>query len=243
MRCLLSIAMFVSGVASMQAQSVIVDRQVVGSTGAFYSGGQHEVSSTAGEAVIATGQSANEAWTQGFQQPLTKNILVFEVLTEPESCVGARDGSAHIPSISGCEPPYNILWSNGATGMSVTGFETGEHSVSVSTGACQTTLTFFIGLEDETPCDLQFYSGITPNGDGQNDYWHIENIHLPRFANNEVRIFNRWGEEVWKGKNYDNQQVRWEGQGKRQAELPDGTYFYVAEINGTSYKGYIELTR
>jgi gliding motility-associated-like protein len=224
------------------AQSVVVDRQVVGSTGALYEGSAY-IDASVGESVIITGGNSNIIVTQGFEQPLFKNLLIVSLDVVPESCRGAADGGAVILEIAGCNPPYNVLWSNGGNGMAAGGFETGEHSVSVVTDACQTEITFFIDLESDEECRLHFYSGITPNDDGNNDYWHIENITHPRFANNEVHIFNRWGSEVWSGKNYDNQSVRWEGEGRKQGKLPDGTYYYIAEINGMTYKGFIELTR
>lgn len=45
------------------------ERQVIGSSGGFASTPGMEVSSTVGEAVVATGVSSNLILTQGFQQP------------------------------------------------------------------------------------------------------------------------------------------------------------------------------
>lgn len=242
MRIFVAISLFWMAVTTLCAQSVVVDRQVIGSTGALYNGSA-SVDASVGESVIVTGSSENVVVTQGFEQPQFKNLLTVSVVTTPESCRGAADGGAVILDIEGCNAPYNILWSNGATTMASGGFETGEYSISVVTDACQTEVVFFIDLEEDEECRLHFYSGITPNDDGDNDYWHIDNITHPRFANNEVHIFNRWGSEVWSARNYDNENVRWEGEGRSAGKLPDGTYYYIAEVNGTIYKGYIELTR
>ncbi len=224
-----------------RGQSVQVDRQVIGSSGANYSGSFY-IDSSVGESAIETGGTGNITVTQGFEQPMTRNLIVAAIQTTAESCRGAEDGSAQL-EISGCAAPYNILWSNGSAEMSVDGLESGSYTVSIVTEHCQTEMSFVIELASEENCGLIFYSGITPNNDGDNDYWHIENIEFPEFAGNEVHIFNRWGDEIWSGTNYDNNDVRWEGQGKSDGNLPDGTYFYVAEVNGTVYKGYIELTR
>ena len=69
----------------------------------------------------------------------------------------------------------------------------------------------------------------------------IDNIEL--FPENTVQIFNRWGQEVWFGEGYDNDEVIWSGLDKNGVEMADATYFYVAVIGGQTYKGFIELTR
>lgn len=243
MRFALAIALFFVGAQLVMAQSIIVDRQVVGSAGALSNTGSAVIDAQIGETVIATGESTSFSATQGFEQPRFRNIISAVIETAPESCLGANDGAAFITSISGCEGPYNILWDNGNAGMNANGYASGAHIVTIVTDNCQTQIPFFVERLSDAPCQLIFYSGITPNDDGDNDYWHIENIELPQFARNTVRIFNRWGEEVWSANGYDNNQVRWEGQGRTDGDLPDGTYYYVVEINSTTYKGYIELTR
>jgi len=240
----LTISFLLLGCAQfVAAQSVFMERQVIGSTGAVYNQGGNSISSTIGESVVNTAQSPATILTQGFQQPAPKNLLVFSINTMPESCIGARNGLATVEQISGCEPPYQVLWSNGNIGLNSSQWSTGNHSVTVSSANCQTTQQFFIGLEEEVDCELVIYSGITPNGDGQNDYWHIDNIHLTRYQQNKVSIFNRWGDVVWSGENYNNLDIRWSGEGRKERELPDGTYFYVIEFQDNTFKGYVELTR
>lgn len=243
MKTFVAISVFMLCYASGYSQSVTVGRQVIGSTGSLSVQGDVSVNSSVGECVIATGTGTGITATQGFEQPMSKTLIVAEILTFPESCRGANNGAASIDSISGCEEPYNIIWDSGSSGYSVSGLSSGSHLVSIVTEFCQVEIPFFIGLESDADCSLVFYSGITPNEDGDNDYWHIENIELPQFSNNTVRVFNRWGDEVWTAKGYDNVDVRWQGQGRSDGNLPDGTYFYVVEVNDTTYKGYIELTR
>lgn len=64
---------------------------------------------------------------------------------------------------------------------------------------------------------------FTPNGDGYNDFFDIKNIE--QFPDNEVAVYNRWGNEVYKTKSYSRSN-RFAGTG-----LPDGTYFYIVKIN------------
>lgn len=83
------------------------------------------------------------------------------------------------------------------------------------------------------PGDIVIYNGVTPNGDGLNDYFLIDNIHL--YPRNTVRIFNRWGREVFYTENYDSSGNVFRGvaQGKgvinKDEQLPTGTYYYVLE--------------
>jgi gliding motility-associated-like protein len=93
------------------------------------------------------------------------------------------------------------------------------------------------------PCPLIFYSLITPNSDGDNDAWIIENIDESDFSENKVVILNRWGNEVWKAENYNNDNVVWTGISDKGQALPDGTYFYSVDTRSLSFRGYVELHR
>jgi gliding motility-associated-like protein len=93
------------------------------------------------------------------------------------------------------------------------------------------------------PCELVFHNFCSPNGDGDNDFWLIDHIDVAAYATNEVYILNRWGAEVFHGKNYDNSGTRWSGQDNSGQQLPDGTYFYTVRIGETVHNGYIELLR
>jgi len=78
--------------------------------------------------------------------------------------------------------------------------------------------------------------GISPNGDGMNDGFNIE-IFNPI----EVKIFNRYGMEVYHhGEGYTDQ---WKGQDKNNRELPSGTYFYHFKTLFDTYVGYVHLIK
>jgi gliding motility-associated-like protein len=76
---------------------------------------------------------------------------------------------------------------------------------------------------------LAFYQGFSPNGDDINDKFVIKNID--KFPGNELRVFNRWGNEVFYDKNYRN---GWDGTWLDKP-LPDGVYFYIFD-NGKGEK-------
>ncbi len=70
-------------------------------------------------------------------------------------------------------------------------------------------------------------SGLTPNGDGLNDTWVLSNIE--KFPNNVVEVFNRWGEQLYIKKGYNNIDG-WNGKYNGQ-DLPVGTYYFVIKLN------------
>jgi gliding motility-associated-like protein len=79
---------------------------------------------------------------------------------------------------------------------------------------------------------------FTPNGDGFNDYWEIPD--LASYGNCDVRIFNRWGKEVYANKNYDN---RWDGT-SNGSPLPDGAYYFVIITqNAGTITGTVNIVR
>lgn len=85
---------------------------------------------------------------------------------------------------------------------------------------------------------IVIYNAISPNGDGYNDFFRIENIE--QFPDNEVKIFNRWGNLVFQARSYDN---TWDGryEGKK---LPDGTYFYRILLgDGRQFSGFLQIHR
>jgi gliding motility-associated-like protein len=95
---------------------------------------------------------------------------------------------------------------------------------------------------------LSLYPTISPNDDNINDEWVIENID--RYPNNQVTIYDRWGNKIYHDKGYNNTNKVWKGHtnvssviGSR--ELPEGTYFYLVELGDGSKvrSGYIVLKR
>jgi gliding motility-associated-like protein len=77
------------------------------------------------------------------------------------------------------------------------------------------------------------YNGVTPNGDGMNDYFFIDGI--TKYPKNKVLIFNRWGVKVFETTNYGSSGNVFDGRSdgrvtiKEKDGLPTGTYFYVME--------------
>jgi len=232
--------------AMLQAQ-VQKEREVVSSAGGEAQNSSIDVSFTVGETVVPTAQGNAIILTQGFEQLIdSASLISFDIDIQDALCSGKRDGRAFVSNINGCQPPYNVIWSAGTNPsdtFSTLGLLAGDYSVQIisSDGCSSQPVNFTIGLIDSSPCLLKFYSGITPNNDGINDSWIIENVDV--FPDNEVNIYNRLGNLVWEGKNYDNNNTLWDGENLSGNDLPADTYFYVFESNEGVEKGWIELTR
>jgi len=110
-------------------------------------------------------------------------------------------------------------------------------------------------LPDVLPTTFEIFNGITPNGDGLNEYFQI--VGIENYPNNNVKIFNRWGVLVFETNGYggsDGTQNVFRGISdgrvtvQKNEELPTGTYFYIltfpADNPGKdSYNGYLYINR
>ena len=104
------------------------------------------------------------------------------------------------------------------------------------------------------PGDVVIYNGVTPNGDGKNDYFFIDGIQ--NLSNNRVEVYNRWGVKVFATDNYDANGNIFQGYSEGRLtiggnnHLPTGTYYYVLSYdyteNGNTSRiekaGYLYLT-
>lgn len=88
-------------------------------------------------------------------------------------------------------------------------------------------LTFGALVKEE---GLTIYNLVSPNNDGVNETFVIEGIEA---FNNDLVIYNRWGNKVYEATNYKND---WGGISNvalvidRNKKLPAGTYYYVLNV-------------
>jgi gliding motility-associated-like protein len=108
--------------------------------------------------------------------------------------------------------------------MTVTPPSSGEYFF-IASDLCGNTDTISAKVTVEN-CEITIYNVFSPNGDGINDIWVIPNIE--GYINNEVIIYNRWGQKVFEASPYLN---NWDG-----GSLPSGVYFYVVNLNDNSEK-------
>lgn len=147
----------------------------------------------------------------------------LEVFAEEAFTIG---GSPTSPSA------VSYFWSPSAEG----GF---DPTVSNPSGFVMETTLFTITVSDANGClnsdsvlvtvlpEVNITSGFTPNGDGVNDTWIIDNMEL--FPDNVVSVFNRWGALLYQARSY-NAGNAWDGTFEGNP-VPVGTYYYTIELN------------
>ena len=91
---------------------------------------------------------------------------------------------------------------------------------------------------NKSTSNIKVYSGFSPNRDGINDYFTIDGLEA--YPNNELKIFNRFGQLFFEQQNYQND---WNGEVNGEI-LPNGTYFYILlDGKGKRYSGFIQINR
>lgn len=94
---------------------------------------------------------------------------------------------------------------------------------------------------------LTVFNEFSPNDDGANDVFFIECIE--QYPNSLLQIYNRWGNEVFAAKGYDNS---WGGTSVNRStigaseKLPVGTYYYILEPgdgNAQAKSGWLYISR
>ena len=160
--------------------------------------------------------------------PLVVNFTNTSIGLTPGSTVNWSFGDGNISNLNTPNNTFN---------------NPGNYTVQlvVSNGICTDTSDVIITVNIT---DIDIPEVFTPNGDLHNQYFTIKNLEY--FPNAELQIFNRWGNEVYKMKNYKND---WDGIPNSKgalgtSKLPTGTYYYILFLNDTDkrqFKGYVQL--
>jgi gliding motility-associated-like protein len=91
---------------------------------------------------------------------------------------------------------------------------------------------------------IKVFTALTPNNDGDNDYWRIENAE--QYPDAEVAVFNRSGQKIYYSKGYNNDDEKKRFNGTRNGkDLPIGVYYYIITLSDGSkpYTGTLTLVR
>lgn len=80
---------------------------------------------------------------------------------------------------------------------------------------------------------LYIPNAFSPNNDGLNDNWKIENVGL--YSDVTVEVFNRWGNTIFFSKDYS---TPWTADG-----IDAGTYSYVIKTKFKTYRGIVTVLK
>jgi gliding motility-associated-like protein len=163
------------------------------------------------------------------------------------SC-GSSDGSIMV-SASGGTPGYSFSWSGlPVTNDTLSNIPAGTYIATVTdTNGCASSISIVLGCTFIPPVvtnPLTIPQFLSPNGDGDNDIWIIQNLQF--YPNHTLKIFNRWGNQIYSAAPYTN---NWGGYPNipysiGQDIVPAGTYYYVLDVYGDQSDlraSYIEI--
>ena len=187
------------------------------------------------DAEDACGQTDEAAWTVVVPtyEPIVSADVTFCLYQQG---VLGVEGGTFLYTFSGlngvpltAETDSNVVFTNGTGSMYVGG---GNTTVTVVIeDECGNTIDVDVTAE---ACETIIPNIFTPNNDGENDRFVIEGIE--GYPGSSIRIFNRWGGEVFFDENYDS---TWDGTG-----AADGTYYYIFDRNdGNSFRGTVQILR
>ena len=132
------------------------------------------------------------------------------------------DVDLEVSAIGGVEP-YSFEWWNGSTDNPINlGLLPGNFSVSVIDGNGCIEDTFFVIATLTSDCVPNVF---TPNGDGINDFWNLEDTFL--YEDSKVDIYGRFGRLIFTSIGYH---TPWDGSNMKGNNVPDGAYFYSIDI-------------
>ena len=153
------------------------------------------------------------------------------------SVSGGSDGAIDV-EITGGTGQYTYDWNHISElpePEDVANLTAGTYTLIVEdANGCSLDSTFVI----TEPSEIEWMTGLTPNGDGFNDVYFIRG--LEKYRSNEFKVFNRWGNVVYEKTNYNQD---WRGQNTDGESLPDGTYFVIFTSGSFAFETYVDLRR
>lgn len=186
--------------------------------------------------------SKNDTILEPVKLDITANILTQIFCPEDSTGVAVLIGSGGTGNL-------NYVW-NFASIIGDTVFKITEGTYLAyvyDQNFCYDSVAVVMTASNPDKCGVIVPSGFTPNGDGKNDNFYIRG--LGDFSENELTIFNRWGETVYQATNYQND---WNGKPNKSTLLsgndgivPNDTYYYIlyTKANNKTVNGYVYITK
>jgi len=165
----------------------------------------------------------------------------YSLAVRPANCNMNHDGEVEVNVLSS-SPPYTYLWNFGKTDPVVRGLPPGDYTVTVTDATGYDTVIHVNVPANGGLCSIVPEQVFTPNDDGYNDSWYIDNIE--RYPDNKVLVFNRWGQKVFE---QEGNYVPWNGMDLLGVPVPDNAYYYIIYGNKndetTIVKGSVSIIR
>ena len=187
---------------------------------------------TAGTSTYTFTPSADECATTA-----TMNIIVNELplYTITGACEDGQYKLDVVPVIAGA----TYKWTNAAGNVLSNGSNSTQIVNAIGKYNCEVTNTDNcknIKQFDVTNVICEIQKGISPNGDTKNDFFDLTTLKVKL-----LEVYSRYGSKVYSLTNYTNE---WEGQSDAGNVLPDGTYYYVAELgDGNTKTGWVYINK
>ncbi|ADY51608.1 hypothetical protein Pedsa_1037 [Pseudopedobacter saltans DSM 12145] len=159
--------------------------------------------------------------------PLSKEHVNIEVLVALNKSKGTYDNTAYVKGKS--QGDGTVVDDESTDGLTPDPIVIGDFSPNKKTPVTLEKGSVFIP------------EGFSPNNDGINDRFIIQNTSGKEL---HLEIYNRWGNVIYKSKNYQND---WDGKCNQGIyfgeDVPSGTYYYIISIEGDRKVGFITISR
>jgi gliding motility-associated-like protein len=180
---------------------------------------------------------------QSFEVAEPDSALVMSALIAEESCSQTLDGGI-IVTVTGGTGSYVYAWSNGGSSTdTINQLTAGSYQVTVTDqGGCSISQIFEILVFCDHYEDALFNT-FSPGSDGVNDFFTIP--YADNFPNNELIVFNRWGQPIWSQKPFSNT-PGWGGVDNKGNDVESGAYYFIFKLNDPEkniFKGSITIIR
>ncbi|MBR5983782.1 MAG: gliding motility-associated C-terminal domain-containing protein [Bacteroidales bacterium] len=158
-----------------------------------------------------------------------EKIELSATVTAP-TCKDLNDASVEITVVGGTAPYSYALETYSSDSAVFANLRPSVYSVFVTdANGCSSGISDIIVPESKLDC-IRIPNVFTPNGDGVNDEWIIENIEL--FPEAHIYVYNRWGQLLYHGR---GDSERWDGS-YRGHFVPSGVYMYLVSLESVEEK-------
>jgi len=186
-----------------------------------------------------TVEDVNDCFGSDTIELVAPQALSMEVETTMAECEDVEDGSISVTPEGGTfpyamtvkKPDGNILNDNGSGTFDNLG--PGTYIVTVTDAHACELVNSDVVVEAEFASCITMTNAFTPNDDGANDRWIIDDegdgqSDMYIYPDAELRIYNRWGELIFYTDNVAGEP--WDGT-YRGRPMPIDSYYYILDLN------------